>query len=221
MAKPPIPAPHYAPQHRAPRKQTGGNETAHLTIFKYAAMIAIALFALILCLWGYSHYKALYHAGDGSLIAARAGNYKQVPEVAAAKNGFEDDALASIAAPANIAIETRVERPMITPNMGQDEIPQAPPIRASAQSDESAIITQNEQSLGLIQLGAYGNVNEPKEAWNRLAAQFPQLATMRYRVVEAQIGSAPVYWLQAMAGNSANDTCKALKAAQVNCQLPR
>lgn len=212
-----------------------GVSTAKLAGFVIAALLALAV--VVGGVWWLRGQKQ-DPAGDGTLIAAKEGDYKVKPDEAGGMKveGQGDAAFAaSEGAEANgkIAASPGFETP-VTPNR---VAPPAPSPAAPAKSSVTAAVVSGGSvspktpvarpapapppaagaGTGLIQLGAYNSEASANQAWGVLSRKHSVLASLPKSVVSATVGGTNFYRLRAQAGAKAGDVCATLKAGGANC----
>lgn len=155
--------------------------------------------------------------GDGALIVAPKGNYKEKPADAGGKS-FEGEGDSAFAASegqktgAMLASPAPAAKPMVAPK----------PVEAAAATPAKADMTPT--NAVMVQLGAYGDTAKAETAWTGLNKRFGFLAGMNRKVAQANVeGGRTVFRLQAITANSseAQQLCAKLKAAGENCLIVR
>lgn len=182
-------------------------------------------------------------AGDGTLIAAEAGDYKVKPDEPGGMKveGQGDSSFAtSEGAVASGQIDTSaVPEAPVVPNRAARPAPPPTPAaggpaatvrvadggRMPAVKPATAATAPRPAGPGvtgtLIQLGAYGSEAMANDAWGRMSKRFSFLAPLAKTVVPVKVGDNTLYRLRADAGSSgqANALCGKLKVAGENCLI--
>lgn len=171
--------------------------------------------------------------GEGTLIAAPAGDYKIAANEADAKK-FDGEHDVSFAASEGVSRDGRID---------PSRVPEAPitgtkpaavkPAVADAKPAPSVSAPVGDGTRpraatpaaapagagGTIQLGAYGSQTGAKDAWTKLSKRFAYLAPLAMSVESAEVGGGTVYRLRAAAGGEAATICGRLKVAGENCMV--
>jgi len=196
------------------------------------AALVVALVALGLVVGGIFWLRdggaARLGGGDGELIAAPEGPYKQKPaEPGGMKvEGQGDAAFAASAGTevnAAIDIDALPEAPLagagspapavITPVDPKPAAPVAVAAAAAPPAKAPAV------TGGLIQLGAFSSEAKANQAWKSLAARFAYLQPLTSSVTPVPSGSSTLYRLRASAGAEAATICGKLNVAGESCTV--
>lgn len=174
--------------------------------------------------------------GDGTVIAAPAGEYKIKPDDAGGMKveGQGDAAFAaSDGAEAGAQIDTDAlpEAPVVTAKPAQIKPATTPPaaaitakvsdagkMPAPAAAKPAAVRSQG--TVGSqVQLGAFGTESKANQVWVNLSKRFSYLAPLSKVIVPVQGANGTVYRLRVDAGSSAAATslCGKLKTAGETC----
>ena len=156
--------------------------------------------------------------GNGALIAAPEGSYKEKPKDAGGKS-FEGEGDSAFAASegqktgAVLAPAPPPAKPVVAPKQAEAAPPSAP---AKASTTPANAV--------MVQLGAFGDSAKADTAWAALNKRFGFLSGMNRKIAEANVeGGRTVFRLQAITANSseAQQLCAKLKAAGENCLIVR
>jgi hypothetical protein len=153
--------------------------------------------------------------GDGTLIAAKEGDYKVKPnDPGGMKVEGQGDSTfaASQGAEANGKVDpnAKTEAPVALAKHGAT--PDAKPVAAGktsvsapvgAAAGKLAVSALPTAGGGVVQLGAYGSHALAEHAWATASAGTPTLAKLAHAIESAQVGGRTVYRLRANAGTAA------------------
>jgi hypothetical protein len=172
--------------------------------------------------------------GEGELIAAPAGPYKEKPATPggmkvegqgdaayAASTGAELNAAVDIAA----LPEAPVARPAATkpaePTQTAEAKPAAAPAKPAAPVETAAAVAPEGTKLtgGVIQLGAFSSPAAANAAWKSLSGRFGYLKPLTSAVMPVSSGGKTLYRLRASAGGEAGTVCGKLKVAGETCAV--
>lgn len=185
-------------------------------------------------------------AGEGELIAAPEGDYKQRPEN---PGGMQVDGTGDVAysasegADVNSSIDltaipeapvtppgTPVAEPLLkappptpaTPTVAARALTPAPvktvakPVPAKP-ALEPIVETAAPAGPGTIQLGAFSSEAKANAAWKSLSGRFAFLGALTSSVNPVKSGDSTLYRLRAGAGGEARDICAKLRVAGESC----
>jgi len=179
-------------------------------------------------------------AGEGELIAAPAGPYKEKPaNPGGMKVEGQGDAAyaASTGAELNSAVDIGAlpETPIARPNAAKpvEEARATPPAEvaaakpapiapapvAPARVAPAAVPEAKSLSGGVIQLGAFSSPAKANEAWKSLSGRFGYLKPLTSAVTPVSSGGKTLYRLRASAGGQAGTVCGKLKVAGETCAV--
>ncbi len=157
--------------------------------------------------------------GEGELIAAPAGDYKEKP---AAPGGMKVEGQGDAAYAASTGA---------TPNSAIDiaAVPEAPvkPAKAAPKAASEPVVKPavaaaapgKTVSGGTIQLGAFSSSAKANEAWKSLSGRFAYLKPYAGAVTPVSIGKSTMYRLRAGVGGEAQTICGKLKVAGETCAV--
>lgn len=210
---------------------------------KLAAAVIVVLLAIGLVVGGVVWLRDRDAAtdGNGSLIAAPAGDYKVAPgDPGGMDVEGEGDATyaASQGVPVDAAIDIskRPEAPVALPR-GAEPAPAAPatppatpaappatpaPVRVAETPPPAPKPAEPAPAKGVsVQLGAFGSEAKAQAAWRDLAGRFPALGGLGHGVTLAEVGGKTLYRLRATAGSrdKAATVCRALTRAKEQCAV--
>lgn len=208
--------------------------TAKLVAFVVATIAALAI--VVGGVW-FMRAQDAELKGDGKLIAAPAGDYKERPDTPggmkvegqgdsafAASEGAEADGKIDLAAapeaplkaekpaasaPASDAPARSVATASVAAPGGKLVAP--PPVRA--QSGRGAAAAEG----SLVQLGAFDSEAVANATWVKLTKRFAYLAPLEKNIVTAEVGGRTYYRLRANAAGDAASVCGKLRVAGENC----
>ncbi|MDB5688932.1 MAG: hypothetical protein JWL91_808 [Sphingomonas bacterium] len=211
------------------RRKGGG--TGAVVAALLAALVALGL-VVGGVFWLRDNGPSALGGGDGELIAAPAGPYKQKPaEAGGMKVEGQGDAAFAASAGADVNAAIDISALPETPLTGAgsatpDDAPAAPAPAPAAQvaaapsaGTAGATAAAAPVTGGLIQLGAFSSEAKANQAWKTLAARFAYLAPLTSSVTPVTSGSGTLYRLRASAGPDAATVCGKLKVAGENCAV--
>ncbi len=146
--------------------------------------------------------------GNGELIAAPEGGYKEAPTDREGKS-FEGEGDAAFAASEGKKVDAKID-----PAKAKEAVAAA---AAGATPVKSGPIPAG---AAFVQLGAYSDAAKAEQAWGALGKRFAAISGSNKRIAEgAGEGGRKVFRLQAIAANSAaaQQLCTKLKAAGESC----
>ena len=153
--------------------------------------------------------------GNGALIAAPKGDYKEKPADAGGKS-FEGEGDSAFA-----ASEGQKTGAVLAPRpTGPDAAPQLA-IAAPVAPVKTDVAPSN---AVMVQLGAFGDSAKAESAWTALNKRFGFLSGVNRKIAEAKVeGGRAVFRLQAITSNSseAQQLCAKLRVAGENCLIVR
>ncbi len=144
--------------------------------------------------------------GNGELIAAPEGGYKEAPTDREGKS-FEGEGDAAFAASEGKKVDAKID-----PAKAKEAA-----AAAAATPVKSGPIPAG---AAFVQLGAYSDAAKAEQAWGALGKRFAAISGSNKRIAEgAGEGGRKVFRLQAIAANSAaaQQLCAKLKAAGESC----
>ena len=147
--------------------------------------------------------------GNGELIAAPEGGYKEVPADREGKR-FEGEGDAAFAASEGKKVEAKID-----PVKAKEAA-----AAATASNATAAKAGPIAAGSAFVQLGAFSDAAKAEQAWGALGKRFSAISGSNKRIAEgAGEGGRKVYRLQAIAANSAaaQQLCSKLKAAGESC----
>jgi len=181
-------------------------------------------------------------SGEGELIAAPEGDYKQRPETPGGMQveGQGDVAYsASEGADINSAIDLTAlpETPLTEPQAPAAiepvpaPVPQPKPVAVAVKAPVStkplpakpvpapiaAPVETAPTGAGTIQLGAFSSEAKANAAWKSLSGRFSFLAGLSSSVTPVTSGGGTLYRLRAGAGSDAKGVCARLRVAGESC----
>lgn len=187
-----------------------------VTFMLFAGLVLIAL--IVGGIYWVQHNGNNGANGNGAVIAAPKGNYKEKPADAGGKSfeGEGDSAFAASEGQKTGAVLAPPPPPAAKPVVASKpaEAAPAPPAKTNI-APANAV---------MVQLGAFGDTAKAETAWTGLNKRFGFLAGMNRKVAEANVeGGRTVFRLQAITANSseAQQLCAKLKAAGENCLIVR
>jgi SPOR domain len=146
--------------------------------------------------------------GNGELIAAPEGGYKEAPTDREGKS-FEGEGDAAFAASEGKKVEAKID-PAKAKEAAAAAAAGATPVKTGPIPAGAAF----------VQLGAYSDVAKAEQAWGALGKRFAAISGSNKRIAEgAGEGGRKVFRLQAVAADSAaaQQLCAKLKAAGESC----
>ena len=146
--------------------------------------------------------------GNGELIAAPEGGYKEAPTDREGKS-FEGEGDAAFAASEGKKVDAKID-PAKAKEAAAAAAAGATPVKSGAIPAGAAF----------VQLGAYSDAAKAEQAWGALGKRFAAISGSNKRIAEgAGEGGRKVFRLQAIAANSAaaQQLCAKLKAAGESC----
>ncbi len=174
-------------------------------------------------------------SGEGELIAAPAGDYKERPETPGGMQveGAGDVAYsASEGADVNSAIdltaipEAPVAQPEAPPVMQAAPAPKTKPpgavaakAPAPAKPAPVAAAPAMPAGSGTIQLGAFSSEAKANAAWKSLSGRFSFLGGLASSVTPVSAGGNTLYRLRTGAGPDAKSVCAKLRVAGESCAV--
>lgn len=182
-------------------------------------------------------------SGEGELIAAPAGDYKQRPD---SPGGMQVEGQGDVAysasegADINSAIDLTAlpEAPITEPNMPAGiepapvpvPAPKPKPVAIAAKTPPPAKLAPVKAALapvapvetapggaGTIQLGAFSSEAKANAAWKSLSGRFSFLGGLALSVTPVASGGSTLYRLRAGAGGDAKGICAKLRVAGESC----
>lgn len=146
--------------------------------------------------------------GNGELIAAPEGGYKEAPTDREGKS-FEGEGDAAFAASEGKKVDAKID-PAKAKEAAAAAAAAATPVKSGPIPAGAAF----------VQLGAYSDAAKAEQAWGALGKRFAAISGSNKRIAEgAGEGGRKVFRLQAIAANSAaaQQLCAKLKAAGESC----
>ena len=146
--------------------------------------------------------------GNGELIAAPDGGYKEAPTDREGKS-FEGEGDAAFAANEGKKVDAKID-PAKAKEAAAAAAAGATPVKSGPIPAGAAF----------VQLGAYSDAAKAEQAWGALGKRFAAISGSNKRIAEgAGEGGRKVFRLQAIAANSAaaQQLCAKLKAAGESC----
>lgn len=146
--------------------------------------------------------------GNGELIAAPEGGYKEAPTDREGKS-FEGEGDAAFAASEGKKVDAKID-PAKAKEAAAAAAAGATPVKSGPIPAGAAF----------VQLGAYSDAAKAEQAWGALGKRFAAISGSNKRIAEgAGEGGRKVFRLQAIAANSAaaQQLCAKLKAAGESC----
>jgi SPOR domain len=146
--------------------------------------------------------------GNGELIAAPEGGYKEAPTDREGKS-FEGEGDAAFAASEGKKVEAKID-PAKAKEAAAAAAAGATPVKTGPIPAGAAF----------VQLGAYSDAAKAEQAWGALGKRFAAISGSNKRIAEgAGEGGRKVFRLQAVAADSAaaQQLCAKLKAAGESC----
>jgi hypothetical protein len=167
--------------------------------------------------------------GNGELIAAPKGGYKESPATPGGKT-FEGEGDAAFAESEGKEVAVKIdpakakEASAPAPGMTTPVVDKPAPATAPAAGKAPAKAPAIPAGAAFVQLGAFSDSAKAEQAWTALGKRFGAISGSRKRVAEGTgEGGRKVFRLQAVAANSAEaqQLCAKLKAAGENCIVVR
>jgi hypothetical protein len=164
-------------------------------------------------------------SGNGELIAAPKGGYKEAPVNPEGKP-IEGEGDAAFAVSDGKKVDVKIdpekakEASAPAPGMATPVVDAPAPASGKAPAKAAAIPA----GAAFVQLGAFSDKAKAEQAWTALGKRFGAISGANKRVAEATgEGGRKVFRLQAVAANSAEaqQLCAKLKAAGENCIVVR
>jgi hypothetical protein len=208
-----------------------GGGAGALVVALVAALVALGL-VIGGVFWLRDRGQAGAGGGDGELIAAPAGPYKEKPTDAGGMKveGQGDAAFAASAGAdvdAAIDIGAMPEAPVTGAGSVKDTdsaaiveptpVPTVAP--AAAAPSATAGATPAVRTGGVVQLGAFSSAASANAAWKAMAARFAYLKPLTSSVTPVTTGGGTMYRLRATAGSDARTVCGKLKVAGETCAV--
>lgn len=178
--------------------------------------------------------------GDGSLIAAPAGDYKVKPDQPGGMK-VEGEGDASFATSEGAEATGQIDTNALPETPVAGKVVKAPAQTTKEAAPAATVKVADGGKLpkpaaapssmprpvgvgtggSLIQLGAYGSAASANEAWARMSKRFAFLAPLAKSVIPVKIDTSTLYRLRADAGSSgqAAALCGKLKVAGENCLI--
>ena len=150
--------------------------------------------------------------GNGELIAAPEGGYKEVPADREGKT-FEGEGDAAFAASEGKKVDAKID-----PAKAKEAAAASTPTAAGAATAKTG--GPIPAGSAFVQLGAYSDAAKAEQAWGALGKRFAAISGSNKRIAEgAGEGGRKVFRLQAVAANgaAAQQLCAKLKAAGESC----
>ena len=202
---------------------SGGAGTGTLVAALIAALVALGL-VVGGVFWLRDRGRNADGAGEGELIAAPAGEYKQKPSSPGGMKveGQGDAAYAaSTGADVNSAIDIAAvpEAPVKGAGSTKAERKPAPAPEPKPIKPAVAVAAGKTVAGGTIQLGAFSSQAKANEAWKSLSGRFAYLKPYSGGVTPVSIGKGTMYRLRAGVGGEAQTICGKLKVAGETCAV--
>lgn len=154
--------------------------------------------------------------GNGALIAAPKGDYKEKPVDAGGKS-FEGEGDSAFAASEGQKTGAVLAPRPTGPDAAAPQLAIAAPV-APVKTDVAP------SNAVMVQLGAFGDSAKAESAWAALNKRFGFLSGVNRKIAEAKVeGGRAVFRLQAITSNSseAQQLCAKLRVAGENCLIVR
>ena len=211
-------------------EQRSGAGAGTLVVALVAALVALGL--IVGGIFWLRDRGTSTGGGEGELIAAAQGPYKQKPaEPGGMKVEGQGDAAyaASTGADLNAAIdisaepETPVTRTApATPAKPSGAGAKVAAATAPAPAETPPATAQGSGALaagGQVQLGAFSSEAKANQAWKSLSGRFAYLKPLTSSVTPVAAGGGTLYRLRANAGGDARTVCGKLKVAGETCAI--
>lgn len=220
-----------------------GEERSTMSSLKLVGGVVAALAALGIVIAGVSwlRNRDTGTEGDGSLIAAPAGDYKVKPDAPGGMK-VEGQGDTSFATSEGAEATGRIDTSALPETPVQGQVVKVPAQRTEHAAAPVATVKVADggklpkpgsggstlpRPVGvgpagsLIQLGAYANEAAANAAWTRMTKRFQFLAPLAKSVVVVKIGDNTLYRLRANAGSAsaATELCGKLKVAGESCLI--
>ena len=185
---------------------------------KIISMVVLGLALLVAIVGGVYWFQSGQSGGangNGELIAAPKGDYKEKPADAGGKS-FEGEGDSAFAASEGQKTGAVLAGPSADPVAASQSVAAKPATPSATNSAPANAV--------LVQLGAFGDSAKAEAAWTGLNKRFGFLAGMNRQIAQANVeGGRTVFRLQAVTANSteAQQLCAKLKVAGENCLIVR
>jgi hypothetical protein len=200
--------------------------------FKIVVMVVFGLALLAAVAGGFYWFQNGRSGGangNGALIAAPKGDYKEKPADAGGKS-FEGEGDSAFAASEGQKTGAVLVPPSATPDAAPKAVAAAPKVPVAA--PKAAVVAPAAPvktdvapaNAVMVQLGAFGDSAKAENAWTALNKRFGFLAGVNRKIAQANVeGGRTVFRLQAITANSsaAQQLCAKLKVAGENCLIVR